>query len=179
MTNIRFLFLLIDKRELWFYMNFPNHLLKVIHKYFCNSKESLCVAESCTGGLLSFWLTETPGASQYFKGGIIAYQTAIKIEQLGLSPQKIAQEGLVTQNCVSLMAQSVKKKFKADWALSTSGIAGPSKGERGENVGKIAFSVCSPRAEKSLVKQFNDINRQTLRHKAGFFALDFLISEFK
>ena len=160
-------------------LNSPSYLLKAIHKYFCDSKESLCVAESCTGGLLSFWLTETPGASQYFKGGIIAYQTAIKVEQLGLSAQKIEQEGLVTQNCVSFMARSVKKKFKADWALSTSGIAGAAEGERGENVGKMAFSVCSPKAEKSLVKQFNDISRQALRHKAGFFALDFLISELK
>ncbi|MDE0092010.1 MAG: CinA family protein [Oligoflexia bacterium] len=157
----------------------PTHFLKAIHKYFYDSDESLCVAESCTGGLLSFWLTETPGASQYFKGGVIAYQTAIKVEQLGLSAQTLQREGFVTEHCVSSMALSVKKKFKADWALSTSGITGPSKGERGENVGKIAFSVCSPKAHKSLVKQFNDIDRQALRYKASLFALDFLVSEFK
>ena len=58
-------------------------------------------------------------------------------------------------------------------------IAGPDKGERGENVGKIAICVCSPSFEKSIVKQFNDINRQVLRYKASLFALDFLISEFK
>ena len=160
-------------------MNCPVHLLKRIHEYFCDSSESLSVAESCTGGLLSFWLTALPGASQYFKGGIVAYQTAVKVEQLGLSIEKIKQEGLVTKNCVLFMAQSVKKKFKSDWALSTSGIAGPSKGERGENVGKIAFSVCSPCSEKSIVKQFDNTDRQTLRYKASLFALDFLISEFK
>ena len=160
-------------------MNSPKNLLKAIHKYFCDTDESLCVAESCTGGLLSFWLTEMPGASQYFKGGIVAYQKEIKVEQLGLSAQQIKQKGLVTQNCVLSMAQGVKKKFRSNWALSTSGIAGPSKGERGENVGKIAFSVCSPRAEKALVKQFNDTNRQNLRYKASLFALDFLVSEFK
>ena len=160
-------------------MNTPIHLLKIIHEYFYNSGESLAVAESCTGGLLSFWLTELPGASQYFKGGIIAYQTAVKVDQLGLPKQKIEQEGLVTENCVSFMAQSIKEKFQSEWALSTSGIAGPSKGKRAENVGKIAFSVCSPSSKKSVVKQFNDINRQALRYKAGFFALDFLISEFK
>ena len=160
-------------------MKTPIHLLKIIHNYFYNSGESLCVAESCTGGLLSFWLTDLPGASRYFKGAILAYQTSVKIEQLGLSAQKIKQEGLVTENCVSFMARGVKKKFNTDWSLSTSGIAGPSKGERGENIGKIAFSVCSPGSEKSLVKQFNDINRQALRYKASLFALDFLISEFK
>ncbi|MCY4321113.1 MAG: CinA family protein [Bdellovibrionaceae bacterium] len=160
-------------------MNVPTHLLKKIHKYFYNSKESLSVAESCTGGLLSFWLTELPGSSRYFKGGIVAYQTVVKVEQLGLSSQKIKQEGLVTPNCVRYMAQSIKNQFKSDWSLSISGVAGPSKGDRGENVGKIAFSVCSPDTVRSLVKQFNDINRQNLRYKASFFALDFLISEFK
>ena len=160
-------------------MNSPKNFLKVIHKYFCDTNESLCVVESCTGGLLSFWLTEIPGASEYFKGGVIAYQKKIKIEYLRLSAQKIEQKGLVTEDCVLSMAQSVKKKFKADWALSTSGIAGPSKGERGESVGKIAFSVCSPRADKAVVKQFDDISRQNLRYKASLFALDFLTSEFK
>ena len=160
-------------------MNTPIHLLKSIHKYFYDSGESLSVAESCTGGLLSFWLTELPGASQYFKGGITAYQTAIKVEQLGLSAQKFKQDGLVTKECVSFMAQGIKKKFKSEWALSTSGIAGPSKGERGESIGKIAFSVCSPSSEKSIVKQFNDTSRQVLRYKASLFALDFLISEFE
>ena len=160
-------------------MKSPDSLLHLIHNYFCNTKESLCVAESCTGGLLSFWLTETPGASQYFKGGIVAYQNLTKIEQLGLSAEKIKQEGVVTKKCVLSMAQSVKKNFRSDWAISTSGIAGPAKGKRAENVGKIAFSVCSPSSHKSLVKQFNDINRQALKYKASLFALDFLISEFK
>ena len=160
-------------------MNTPFYLLKTIQKYFYKSKESLSVAESCTGGLLSFWLTELPGSSQYFKGGITAYQTAVKVNQLGLSEQKIKQEGLVTKNCVLFMARGVKQKFHSEWALSTSGIAGPDKGERGENVGKIAICVCSPSFEKSIVKQFNDISRQALRYKASLFALDFLISEFK
>ena len=160
-------------------MNPPIHLLKRIHRYFYDSGESLSVTESCTGGLLSFWLTELPGASQYFKGGITAYQTAGKVELLGLSVQKIKQEGLVTENCVSSMAQGIKKIFKSDWTISNSGIAGPTKGERGENVGKIAFSVCSPETQKSIVKQFNNANRQILRYKASLFALNFLISEFK
>lgn len=160
-------------------MNAPIHLLKIIHEYFCNSGASLSVIESCTGGLLSFWLTELPGSSQYFKGGITAYQTDVKVNLLGLSRQKIEQEGFVTQNCVLSMARSVKNKFQSEWSLSTSGITGPSKGKRGENVGKIAFAVCSYSSEESIVKQFNDINRQSLRYKASLFALDFLISGFK
>ena len=160
-------------------MKEPFFLLEQVRDYFLESKESLCVVESCTGGLLSFWLTSLPGASQYFKGALVSYQTDLKIQELGLSPQKIAIQGVVSTDCALSMAQSVKKKFHSDWSLSTTGIAGPSKGERGENIGKTALSVCSPHSQKVLLKQFNDANRQSLRYKVSLFALNFLISEFK
>ena len=160
-------------------MRTPFFLLNQIQNYFIKSKESLCVVESCTGGLLSFWLTSLPGASQYFKGALVSYQTDLKIQELALSPQKIEIQGLVTKDCALSMAQSIKRKFQSDWSLSTTGIAGPSKGKRAENIGKTALSICSPYSQKAFVKQFNDINRQNLRYKVSLFALDFLISEFK
>lgn len=160
-------------------MKIPFSLLKEIQSYFLASGETLCVAESCTGGLLSFFLTANPGASQYFKGGLVSYQTEVKIKQLGLSPQKIKIQGLVTEDCAVSMAQGVRKKFSTDWSLSITGIAGPSKGQLAENVGKIAFSVCSKNSQKTSLKQFNDIHRQGLQYKSAIFALDFLLSEFK
>ena len=157
----------------------PFDRLKVIHAYFMDSLETLCVVESCTGGLLCFWLTSLPGASNYFKGGMVSYQTAMKEKQLGLSIQKIKTQGLVTEDCAASMARSVKLKCSSDWSISTTGVAGPSHGELGENVGKIAFSVCSPHSQKSAVKQFYDMSRQGFQYKASLFALDFLIFEFK
>ena len=157
----------------------PYQRLGMIHDYFMDTKEQLCAVESCTGGLLSFWLTALPGASSYFKAGIVTYQTEIKQKELGLSDQVMRTQGLVTESTAKNMAQSVKLKWSSDWVISTTGVAGPSQGELGENVGKIAFSICSPQQEKSALKQFYDTDRQNFRYKASLFALDFLISEFK
>ena len=160
-------------------MKFPIDSLKTIHKHFISAGESLCVAESCTGGLLSFCLTHLPGSSKYFKGGLVSYRTEVKLDCLGLCEEKIKKEGLVTEDCALSMAQGVKKLLKADWAISITGIAGPSKGVLGEPVGKVAFSLSSPSANQSLIKQFKNPDRKDIRHQATFFALDFLISGFK
>ena len=157
-------------------MKIPINSLNKIHKYFIFAKESLCVAESCTGGLLGFWLTSLPGASVYFRGGLISYQTEIKIKLLGLEKEELQKEGWVTKACALSMAQGVKNLLNSDWALAVTGVAGPSKGSLGENAGKIAFSICSPKASKSIIYQFEDAMRQEIRQKAGLFALDLLIS---
>ena len=160
-------------------MEAPVHRLKTIHERFISSGESLCVAESCTGGLLSFWLTHLPDSSKYFKGGLVAYQTEVKIERLGLDAEKIKKEGLAAEYCALSMAQGVKNIFKADWAVSITGIAGPSQGDSGESVGTVAFSLCSQAGHKSSIKRMEGPKRKDIRHQAAFFALDFLISEFK
>lgn len=160
-------------------MKAPVHSLKIIHNYFINSGENLCVAESCTGGLLSFWLSHLPGASKYFKGALVSYKTELKIAHLGLNEEKIKKEGVVTESCALSMAQGVKNLLKSDWALSVTGIAGPSLGDLQEPVGKVAFGLSSPRANKSSIQYFEGPKRKDIRHQAVFFALDFLISEFK
>jgi len=160
-------------------MKFPVQSLKKIHEYFIESGESLSVAESCTGGLLSFWLTHLPDSSKYFKGGLVAYQTEVKIDHLGLQAEKIKKEGLVTENCALSMAQSIKSLLKADWALAITGIAGPSKGDLGEPVGKIAFALSSKKIIKSSIQYFKGPKRKDIRHQAVLFALDFFISGFK
>ena len=157
----------------------PYKKIAIIHDYFMDAREQICTVESCTGGLLSFWLTASPGASSYFKAGLVTYQTEIKAKELGIADQVMRTQSLITASMAQSMAQSVKKKWSSDWVISTTGAAGPSQGDLGENVGKIAFSVCSPQSQKSTVKQFYDIHRQNFRYKASLFALDFLISEFK
>ena len=157
-------------------MKVPVDTLKKIHRYFTSVEESLCVVESCTGGLLSFWLTSLPGASGYFKGGLVSYQTEIKIKLLGLERERLKKEGWVTKACALSMAQGVKNLLKSDWTLAVTGVMGPSKGSLGESVGKVAFSVCSPRGNKNLIHQFGDAMRQEMRQETGLFALDFLFS---
>lgn len=160
-------------------MEFPISTLKKIHSYFIHSKESLCTAESCTGGLLSFWLTHLPGSSVYFKGGLVSYQIELKISLLGLSEETIKKEGLVTKHCALSMAQGVKNLTAADWALAITGIAGPSLGDLGEPVGKVAFALSSKKTEKSLIRQFEGPMRKDIQHQSALFALDFLVSGFK
>ena len=160
-------------------MESPIEALNTIHKYFIDTKKSLCVVESCTGGLLSYWLTHLPDSSKYFKGALVAYQTELKINHLEMSAEKIKKEGLVTKDCALSMAQSVRKLLKADYAVAVTGVAGPSKGFLGEAVGKVAFSVSSEFINKSSIKQFKCLERKDIRHQATFFALDFLISGFK
>ena len=160
-------------------MEIPIQSLAKIQKHFIKAGESLCAAESCTGGLLSFWLTYLPDSSKYFKGGLVSYQTEVKIEHLGLQAGKIKKEGLVTKDCALSMAQGVKNLLKTDWAISITGIAGPSEGDLGESVGKVAFAFNSKQTNKSIIKHFKGPKRKDIRHQAALFALDFLVSGFK
>lgn len=159
-------------------MDIPIPSLKKVQNYFNYSGESLCLAESCTGGLLSFWLTHLPGSSKYFKGSLVSYKTEVKTSLLGLSESTIQKEGLVTEKCALSMAQGVKKLLNANWAIAITGVAGPSLGLLEEPVGKVAFSLISQKTKKSHVQQFESLNRKDTMHQAALFALDFLISEF-
>ena len=170
---------------------FPEEVLKDIHHYFSSSGQSLCVAESLTGGLLSFYLSHLPGASHYFKGGIVAYQTDLKIRQLGLSEKMIQKEGFSSKACAEAMAQGIKKICAADWALAVTGFAGPKGGTVGEPVGQVAFAVQSKHSTHSEIKFFNcqgqkqeqeqrqdQRRRESIRHQAALFALHLLVSQF-
>jgi nicotinamide-nucleotide amidase len=96
---------------------------------------SIAVAESCTGGLISHLITDIPGASAYYLGGIIAYSNQIKIKQLGVNEDTIQNYGAVSRETVLEMAAGVRMSFGADIGLSTSGIAGPSGGTVDKPVG--------------------------------------------
>lgn len=94
------------------------NLLKESHK-------TISVAESLTGGEISLKLTNVPGASDYFIGGIVAYSNRIKIQELGVPPAIIAKEGAVSEKVACLMAEGIKKKFKTDIGIAITGCAGP------------------------------------------------------
>src|SRR5690606_25851292 len=84
---------------------------------------TIATAESCTGGLVAQLLTSIPGSSAYFTGSIVSYSNQVKIEQLGVSENTIKQEGAVSKDTVTQMAQGIVKKLKTDCAIATSGIA--------------------------------------------------------
>ena len=95
----------------------------------------LAVAESCTGGLLGHLLTNVPGSSDYFLGGVIAYSNEVKMRLLGVQVETLEKFGAVSRQTVLEMARGVRQLLKADIGLSVSGIAGPGGGTAEKPIG--------------------------------------------
>ncbi|MDR0294889.1 MAG: CinA family nicotinamide mononucleotide deamidase-related protein, partial [Prevotellaceae bacterium] len=89
---------------------------------------TLATAESCTGGKIASLITSVPGSSAYFKGGIIAYDNSIKVNVLGVSPETLALNGAVSRKVVQQMAEGIRQVMQTDYAVATSGVAGPEGG---------------------------------------------------
>ncbi len=89
------------------------------------SKQTVSVAESLTGGLVSGHLTSSPGSSDYFIGGIVAYSPRVKVAQVGVPAALISQFGVVSREVAVSMAEEVKKRFRTDIGLAATGVAGP------------------------------------------------------
>ena len=103
--------------------------------------QTLSTAESCTGGYISHLITTIPGSSDYFMGGVVAYHNDIKINQLGVSPQTLDDHGAVSEETVREMAEGCRKNFNTHYAISTSGIAGPSGGTPEKPAGTVWMAV--------------------------------------
>lgn len=104
---------------------------------------SLATAESCTGGKIASMLTAIPGSSTYFKGSVISYSNEIKINVLGVSPEDLEEFGAVSSQVVEQMAIGARKLLNTDYALSTSGIAGPDGGTPEKPVGTVWIGLAS------------------------------------
>ena len=102
---------------------------------------SVSVAESCTGGMLGAALTSVSGSSAYFAGGVIAYANAVKIRELGVSPEALNAEGAVSETVVRQMACGVRQRFATDIGLAVTGIAGPQGGTKAKPVGTVWVAV--------------------------------------
>jgi len=102
---------------------------------------TISVAESCTGGLIGSLITNVPGSSRYFLGGIIAYSNQSKVELLNVSSKTIAEYGAVSDQTVREMAEGVKKLFDSHIGLSVTGIAGPDGGTEEKPVGTVFIGL--------------------------------------
>ena len=112
-------------------------------------KATLSTAESCTGGYLAHLITSISGSSDYYKGSVIAYANEIKVKVLGVNPEDIQQYGVVSEEVVEEMAWGVKNKMKTDYAIATSGIAGPTGGTEEKPVGTVWIAVATPKGVKA------------------------------
>ncbi len=115
----------------------------VVSKILREKCLTLSVAESCTGGMISHMLTTVPGASQYFKGSIVAYDNEIKTRQLGVDKELIEKYGAVSKQVVEAMATGIKNIFDTNYAISTTGIAGPDGGTAKKPVGMVWIALAT------------------------------------
>ena len=105
--------------------------------------QTLAVAESLTGGGLGFALTQVPGASVVFLGGIISYTTDVKVRELGVGQSVIDQYKVVSEEVAIEMAEGAKNKFATTWAISTTGVAGPGD-YQGVREGTVWIAIRGP-----------------------------------
>ena len=119
-------------------------LEEVIAKLFIAKKMTLATAESCTGGKIAEQITAIPGASAYFKGSIVSYATEAKIDVLGVPKTIIDKYSVVSAEVAESMAENVKRVLKTDFAIATTGNAGPSKGDSDADIGTVFIAVAFP-----------------------------------
>jgi nicotinamide-nucleotide amidase len=116
-------------------------LASVIGKSLREKKKTLAIAESCTGGLVSYLVTEVPGSSEYLTGSVVAYSNRIKVSKLEIPPGLLAKHGAVSRQSALGMAQNVRRLFGSDYGIAVTGIAGPGGGSRSKPVGLVYTSV--------------------------------------
>ncbi|MCU0848186.1 MAG: CinA family nicotinamide mononucleotide deamidase-related protein [Spirochaetes bacterium] len=135
--------------------------------------ETLSVAESCTGGLISKRITDIPGSSASFIGGIVAYSNDIKTGFLGVPHELIDRFGAVSEEVAAAMAEGVRNGYAADFGVSTTGIAGPGGGNENKPVGTVCFGFSKDSETMTLTRNFSG-DREMIRNISSLFAIEYL-----
>ncbi len=126
----------------------------------------LATAESCTGGLVADRITDVPGASDYFAGGIVAYANSVKTQTLGVSSGTLEQHGAVSRETVLEMARGARRLLNADIAVSVSGIAGPGGGLPGKPIGTTWVALAAGDGEWARLFCWDGDRGQNKRYSA-------------
>ena len=138
--------------------------------------KALSCAESCTGGAIATRFTSQPGASTFFKGSAVTYAVESKTKLLGVESSLIDSYGVVSAEVASAMALGAQKMYQSDYAIATTGNAGPTKGDQGQEVGTVFIGLATPQGVESL--QFNMGNNRTrVIHKTVNQAFEMLYRE--
>lgn len=116
----------------------------VVGKLLNKANKTLALAESCTGGKISELVTSVAGSSSYFKGSVVSYATETKIKILGVLPEMIETHSVVSAAVAEQMALGAQKLFQTDYAIATTGNAGPTAGETNEKVGTVYIAIATP-----------------------------------
>jgi nicotinamide-nucleotide amidase len=147
---------------------------KVLQEFCLRKNVTISLAESCTGGLAGKMITDVPGASGYFNGGVISYHNAMKEDILSVDSSVLSNFGAVSEETAREMALGVRKLTKSDFGLSITGIAGPEGGSPDKPVGTVCFSISSEKETISKRVVFNG-DRSSIRFKAAEYIILLLI----
>lgn len=122
---------------------------EVVGRLLAERGQSVAVAESCTGGLVADWLTNVPGSSRYFLGGVVAYSNAVKERVLGVPAALLKEHGAVSNEVAAAMAQGVRALTGADYGAAVTGVAGPGGGSPDKPVGLVYVGVATGEGVKT------------------------------
>ena len=153
-------------------------LQEQVHRLFVESGKTLAVAESCTGGSISAKFTAMAGASTYFLCGVTAYANEAKRDVLGVDESLIEQYGAVSEQVARAMAEGVRRISGADYAVATTGIAGPTGGSPEKPVGTVWFAVASERGTEAMMRN-SGTDRGQVIDRATAYAIEMLYKELK
>lgn len=134
----------------------------VIGELLAVKGQTLACAESCSGGKIAHLLSSVPGASKYFKGGIVAYANSVKVAALNVEESDLETLGAVSKTVVEQMALGAKMALGVDWAVATSGIAGPDGGSDDKPVGTVWIAWAGPMGVESEVFSFGKIRERNV-----------------
>jgi len=150
-------------------------LPEVVTDLLLKNNLNLGVAESCTGGLVGDRITNIPGSSQFFSGGIIAYSNKIKREKLNVPSKILNNKGAVSKQTAEAMARGIKKEFSTDIGLGITGIAGPGGGTPQKPVGLVYLSICDSYSQEIFQLNLNG-DRQDNKWLTSQYAFYYLLN---
>ena len=136
--------------------------------------QTLCLAESCTGGLLASQIVALPGVSDVFMGSFVTYSNQMKRDILEVSPRLLKTMGAVSQTVALQMAQGTKHKSQAHWSASITGLAGPSGGTDKKPVGTVCFAIIGPGVQWTDTQFFSG-SRTQIQELSAEFAIQSLL----
>jgi len=148
-------------------------IVSQIHKLLIRKKKNIATAESCTGGLLAYLLTQFPGSSQYFTLGVVVYSNRAKENILKIPANLLVKKGAVSESVAKLMARSVRLLAKTHFGIGITGIAGPGGGTKEKPVGTVFIAIDAK--NKKLCQKFRFTGKRiTVRKKSALKAIELL-----
>jgi len=129
--------------------------------------ETVSVAESCTGGLLGGAITDIPGSSTWFPGGVISYANQVKVDQVGVRQETLEAVGAVSEDVARQMAEGIRQRMGTTWGIGITGVAGPGGGSEDKPVGTVWIGLSGPKGTRAVRFQFGEERRSNRERSVG------------